>query len=155
MIFNKKIHICGILKDIKLPEKFVKELYDEVPISIKFSLIRLLQNSTFKNNDNILRKEEWFDWQILSAVKMIILTYRNRIFTSSNLSVQQMFEEIKRQSIEGEKENDIVVSLEKFSLKNLRNTLILAKKELKKRYEFDRMDVKHDDFFDLDKITNL
>ena len=66
-----------------------------------------------------------------------------------------MFEEIKRQSIEGEKENDSEVPLEKFSLKNLRNTLILAKKELKKRYEFGKIDVKHDDFFDLEKITNL
>ena len=66
-----------------------------------------------------------------------------------------MFEEIKRQSIEDEREGDIEVPLEVFSLKDLRNTLILAKKELKKRYKFGKMDVEHDDFFDLKKITDL
>ena len=70
---------------MKLSENFIKDLYDEVPVSIKFSLIKLLQNSAFKNTINILRKEGWFDWQILSSVKMLILTYRNRIFTSLNL----------------------------------------------------------------------
>ena len=34
---------------MKLPENFIQELYDEVPISIKFSLIRLLSNSEFIN----------------------------------------------------------------------------------------------------------
>ena len=140
---------------MKLPENFVKELYDEVPISIKFSLIRLLQDSEFKNIINTLQKEGWFDWQILSAVKMLILSYRNKKLTSSNLSVQQMFEKIKMQSIEGETENDIEVPLETFSLKDLRNTLILATKDLKKRYKFGGMDVDHDDFFDLEKVTNL
>ena len=140
---------------MKLPKSFVQELYDEVPVSIKFSLIRLLLNSEFKNTIDTLRKEGWFDWQILSAVKMLILAYRNKMLTSLNLSMQQMFEEIKRQSIEGENENDIEVPLEVFSLKDLRNTLILAKKELKKRYKFRRMDVEHDDFFDIEMIANL
>ena len=137
---------------MKLPEDFVKELYAEIPISIKFSLTRLLQDSEFKNNINILRKEGWFDWQILSAVKMLILSYRNNKLMDLNLSTQQMFEEIKRQSIAGEIESDDIVPLEIFLLKNLRNTLILAKKKLKKRYEFGRFDVKHDDFFDLERI---
>lgn len=66
-----------------------------------------------------------------------------------------MFEEIKRQSIEGENKSDIEVPLEVFTLKDLRNTLILAKKELKKRYKFDKMDIEHDDFFDLEKVANL
>ena len=140
---------------MKLPKSFVKELYDEVPISIKFSLTRLLLNSEFKNTINTLREEGWCDWQILSAVKGLILAYRNRMITSLNLSTQQMFEELKRQSIEGEQEDDIEVPLEVFSLKDLRNTLILAKKELKKRYKFDKMDVEHDDFFDLEKVANL
>jgi len=140
---------------MELPESFVQELYGEVPISIKFSLTRLLLNSEFKNTIDTLRKEGWFDWQILSAVKMPILGYRNKMITSLNLSMQQMFEEFKRQSIEGEQEDDIEVPLEVFSLKDLRNTLILAKKELKKQYKFRRMDVKHDDFFDLEKVANL
>ena len=113
-----------------------------------------MQHSAFKNNVNILRNEGWFDWQILSAVKMLILGYRNKMITSLYLSMPQMFEEIKRQSIEGEQEDDIEVPLEVFSLKDLRNTLILAKKELKKQYKFRRMDVKHDDFFDLEKVAN-
>lgn len=140
---------------MKLPESFVKELYDEVPVSIKFSLTRLLLNSEFKNTIDTLRKEGWYDWQILSAVKMLILCYRNKMITSLNLSVQQMFEDLKRQSIEGEQEDDIEVPLEVFSLKDLRNTLILAKRELKKRYKFRKMDVEHDDFFDLEKVSNL
>jgi len=140
---------------MELPESFVQELYGEVPISIKFSLTRLLLNSDFKNTIDASRKEGWCDWQILSAVKMLILAYRNKILTSLNLSIQQMFEEIKRQSIEGEKEDDIEAPLEVFCLKDLRNTLILAKKELKKRYKFRSMDVEHDDFFDLERITNL
>ena len=62
---------------MKLPENFVRELYDEVPISIKFSLTRLLLNSEFKNTIDTLRKEGWFDWQILSAVKMLILGFED------------------------------------------------------------------------------
>ncbi len=83
-----------MVKDMKLPKSFIQELYDEVPISIKFSLTRLLLNSEFKNIINILRKEGWFDWQILSAVKMLILGYRNRNITSTNLSGQQMHDEM-------------------------------------------------------------
>ena len=61
---------------------------------------------------------------------MIIFSYCNSILTSLNLSTQQILEEINQQSIESEKKNDIEVPLKRFSLKHLKNTLILAKKEL-------------------------
>ena len=140
---------------MNLPKSFVQELYDEVAISIKFSLTMLLLNSEFKNNINTLRKEGWFDWQILSAVKMLILGYRNRGIHSSDLTAQQKLAEVKRQSKEGEREDDVEVPLEVFNLKDLRNTLILAKKDLKRRYKFDKIDVAHVDYFDLERIANL
>ncbi len=76
--------------------KFVKELYDEVPKSIRYTLTRLIQNSAFKNNVKILREESWLDWQILSATKMLVLTYRNQNVKNLNLNVPEMFQEIKR-----------------------------------------------------------
>ncbi len=136
----------------KLPKMFVEQLYEDTAKSIKFSLINLLQKSEFRDNINTLKNEGWLDWEILVGVKSIVLTFRKEKLKELNLTKQQTWEKIGEKSEDGETENDDEVPMNLLNLNNLRTHLISGRKELGKLFKYRKIDVKHDDFFDLKKI---
>ncbi|MFX1258822.1 MAG: hypothetical protein ACFFAN_13255 [Promethearchaeota archaeon] len=134
------------MKEFRISD-FVQECYENVVISIKYTLKRLKQNSKCLTTINKLRAEEWRDWQLLGAIKTITIVYRTRKLARSFSNKESLRSFLVQKSKEPEKPDDIIVPYSEFSECRLRNTLISNREILKKQYVFDNEDIDHQDPF--------
>ena len=55
---------------------FIQECYEEIPTSIQYTINRLRSNLEFQSSIQKLQSDGWLDWQLLGAIKSVVISYR-------------------------------------------------------------------------------
>ena len=126
---------------------FIRECYEEQPSTISFTLKRLNNNPDFKKTIEKLKTEGWLDWQLLGAIKSIILAYRVKFASQHLRNIEALKEYLLEKSKTPEHETDPIVPPSEFTHDKLQYSLINGREDLKKHYNFDKEDVKHEEIF--------
>ncbi len=105
-------------------DEYLKNRYENVMPSIRFTLPRLLKSEQFHSTVQLLRSQGWLDWHILTAVSAATITERlNKKFLS-----QPSFEELNKafDELRVEGEDWAPVDATVFSAETLRFCLITS-----------------------------
>lgn len=127
--------------------QFIRECYNEIPSSIKYTIKRLKSNPDFLKSIQKLRSEGWRDWQILGAIKSIILTIRTRKIFNNFQNREEAHNYLVKLSKIPETKHDYKIPLSEFYSKNLQYVLISSSQKLRMHYDFTNEDIEHNDPF--------
>lgn len=113
---------------------FIQDCYEEIPSSIRYTLNRLNSNSEFHSTIQILRTEGWCDWQLLGAIKGIILHYRNERYLTIFSNIDELYSFLVNKSKQTENIEDPTIPSSEFSVDHIRNVLNIGIEPIIKQF---------------------